>query len=85
MSARHYLSAYNCRRSVGRLEAEQSVALVDTVTGVSESVISQLKKAVEGGNAIQKHDGGRGRNTLPQENRYVSRGQKITEISLLVK
>lgn len=72
MSARHHLSAYDRGRAVGRLEAGQSVTTVARVMGVAKSVISRLKKAAEGGNAMRKHAGGRGRNTTPQEDRYVS-------------
>ncbi|KAF8790972.1 hypothetical protein HNY73_005911 [Argiope bruennichi] len=43
----------------GRLEAGQSVTTVAVAMGVSKSVISRLKKAAEGGNALQKHAGGR--------------------------
>lgn len=72
MSARHHLSAYDRGRAVGRLEAGQSVTTVAAAMGVSKSVISRLKKAAEGGNALRKHAGGRGRNTTPSEDRYVA-------------
>lgn len=42
-----------------------------TVMGVSKGVISLLKNAVDCGNAIRMHVGGRERNT-PQVDRYVS-------------
>ncbi|KAF8782316.1 hypothetical protein HNY73_012615 [Argiope bruennichi] len=61
MSARHHLSAY----PRGRLEAGQSVTTKAAAIGVSKSVISRLKKTAEGGNALQKHAGGRDRNTTP--------------------
>lgn len=72
MSARHHLSDYDRGRAVGRLEAGQSVTTVATAMEVSKSVISRLNKAAEGGNALRKHAGGRGRNTTPQEDRFVS-------------
>ncbi|KAF8771589.1 hypothetical protein HNY73_018989 [Argiope bruennichi] len=72
MLARHHLSTYDRGRAVGRLEAGQSVTTVVSSMGVSKSVISGLKKAAEGGNALQKHAGGRGRNTTSLEDRYVT-------------
>lgn len=72
MSVRHHLSAYDRGRAVGRLEAGQSVTQVATAMGVSKSVISRLKKAAEGGNALRKHAGGRGKSTTSQEDRYIS-------------
>lgn len=72
MSARHYLNAYDRGRAIGRLEADQSVTIVATIMGVSKSSISPLKKAAESGNAMQKYAGGRGWNTTPQEDLYIS-------------
>lgn len=57
---------------MGLLDAGQIVTTVVTAMGVSNSVISRLKEAAESGNAIQKHAGGRGKNTAHQEDRYVS-------------
>ncbi|KAF8794782.1 hypothetical protein HNY73_002717 [Argiope bruennichi] len=72
MSERHHLSAYDRERAVGRLEAGQSVTTVAAAMGVSMNIISRLKKAAEGGNALKRHDKGRGRNTTPLEDRYVA-------------
>ncbi|XP_055932859.1 uncharacterized protein LOC129962883 [Argiope bruennichi] len=72
MSARYHLSAYDRGRAVGRLEVGQSVTTVAAAIGGSKSVISRLKKAAECGNALQKHAGGRGRNTTSLEDRYVA-------------
>ncbi|KAF8785987.1 hypothetical protein HNY73_011467 [Argiope bruennichi] len=72
MSVRYHLSAYDRGRAVGRLEAGQSVTTVAAAMGLSKSVISRLKKAAEGGNALKKHAVGRGGNTTPLEDRYVS-------------
>ncbi|XP_055927987.1 uncharacterized protein LOC129959189 [Argiope bruennichi] len=72
MSERYHLSAFNRGRIVGRLEAGQCVTIVAAAMDVSKSVISRLKKASKGGNALQKHAGGRGRNTTPLEDRYVA-------------
>ncbi|KAF8790444.1 hypothetical protein HNY73_005463 [Argiope bruennichi] len=72
MSSRYHLSAYYCGRAVGWLEAGQSVTTVAVAMGVSKSVISRIKKAAEGGNALQKHAGGRCRNTTPLGDRYVA-------------
>ncbi|KAF8785899.1 hypothetical protein HNY73_011391 [Argiope bruennichi] len=72
MSARYHLSAYDCGRAIGRLEAGQSVTTVAAAMGVSKSVASRIKKAAEGRNALQKHAGGRGGNTTLLEDRYVA-------------
>ncbi|GFV70369.1 hypothetical protein TNCV_4797881 [Trichonephila clavipes] len=72
MSARHHLSDYDRRRAVGRLEIGRSVPTVAAANGVSNSIISVLKKATDGGNASQKHAGGHSRNTTPLEDRYVA-------------
>ncbi|GFW48576.1 hypothetical protein TNCV_4241571 [Trichonephila clavipes] len=72
MSTRHHLSECDRQRAVGRLEAGQSVTTVDAAMCVSKSVISLLKKAVESGNALRKHAGGRCRNITSLENRYVA-------------
>ncbi|GFX03450.1 hypothetical protein TNCV_4634621 [Trichonephila clavipes] len=61
MSVRHHLSDYDHGRSVGRREASRSITTVATAMGVSKSVISRLKKATEGGNALRKHIGFCGR------------------------
>ncbi|GFU99927.1 hypothetical protein TNCV_1257761 [Trichonephila clavipes] len=63
---------FDRRRSVGRLEAGQSVISVAAAMGVSKSVIWLLEKATEGANALQKHAEGRGRNTTPLEDHYVA-------------
>ncbi|GFU57625.1 HTH_Tnp_Tc3_2 domain-containing protein [Trichonephila clavipes] len=79
MSTRHHLSDYDRGQAVGQLEAGQSITTVAAAIGVSKSVISLLKKATEGGNALRKYVcvGGRGRNITPLEDRYVSpRGKK---------
>ncbi|KAF8787337.1 NFU1 iron-sulfur cluster scaffold like protein [Argiope bruennichi] len=70
MSARHHLSAYDLGRAVGQLEAGQSVTTVAATMGVSKSVISRLKKATEGGNALQKHAGDREGKFLNREKNY---------------
>lgn len=71
ISAKHYLNAYDRERVVGELEAGQSVTTMARVMGVSKSVISRLKTADEGGNAVRKYACGGGRNITPQEYRYV--------------
>ena len=53
-------------------EEGESVTAVTTTTGASKSVISPLKEAAEGRNAMQKNDGGRRRIITPQQDRYVS-------------
>lgn len=53
-------------------EAGQSISTVAIVMGVSKSVTSRLKKAAEGGHAMRIHTGGRGGNTTPRENQYIS-------------
>ncbi|GFV48491.1 hypothetical protein TNCV_2395561 [Trichonephila clavipes] len=54
--------------------------------GVSKSVILRLKKATEGGNALRKHAGSRGRNITPLEDRYVAlvakRNRNFTPIQI---
>ncbi|GFW30041.1 hypothetical protein TNCV_1593591 [Trichonephila clavipes] len=72
MSERHRLRDYDRERAVRRLEIVQSVTTVASAMGVSKSVISRLKKATEGGNALRKHAGGRGRNITPLEDHYVA-------------
>ncbi|KAF8794533.1 hypothetical protein HNY73_002507 [Argiope bruennichi] len=72
MSERHHLSAYDRGRTVERLEAGQSVTIVAAAMDVLRSVISRLKKAAEGRNALPNHAGGRGRNTTTLEDRYVA-------------
>ncbi|KAF8781378.1 Neutral ceramidase like protein [Argiope bruennichi] len=50
----------------------QGVTTSAAAIGVPKSVISRLKKDAEGGNALKKHAGGRGRNTTTLEDSYVS-------------
>ncbi|KAF8771934.1 hypothetical protein HNY73_019297 [Argiope bruennichi] len=71
MSARYHLSAYDCGLCL-RLEAGQSAITIAAATSVSKSVISRIKKADEGGNALQKHAGDRGRSTTPLGDSYVA-------------
>ncbi|KAF8785640.1 hypothetical protein HNY73_011155 [Argiope bruennichi] len=72
MPERHHLRVYDRGRAVGQLEVSQSVTTAAAAMAVSKSIISRLKKAVEGGNALQKHAGDRGRNTTPLEDRYIA-------------
>ena len=55
-----------------QLDGSKQVTTAATVMKVSKTVISRLKKAAESGNAMRKHDGGRGRKTTPQQDRCVS-------------
>ncbi|GFW39448.1 hypothetical protein TNCV_1834311 [Trichonephila clavipes] len=52
-TAKHYLTDYDRERAVGRLEAGHSVITVAAAMSVSKSVMSRLKKAAEGGNALR--------------------------------
>ncbi|GFX37955.1 hypothetical protein TNCV_3835561 [Trichonephila clavipes] len=52
LSARHHLRDSDCGRAVGRLKAGQSITTVAAAVVVSKSIISRLKKASEGGNAL---------------------------------
>ncbi|GFU58128.1 hypothetical protein TNCV_696421 [Trichonephila clavipes] len=70
MLARHHLRECDPRRAVAF--ADQSVTTVAAAMGVSKSIFSLLKKATEGGNALRKHGGGRGRSTTHLENHYVA-------------
>lgn len=71
LSARHHLGVHDRGRAVECLQSRQSVTTVTTAIGVTKSIISGLKKDVEGRNALQNHTGSRERTTMPKEHRFV--------------
>ncbi|GFV23773.1 hypothetical protein TNCV_959671 [Trichonephila clavipes] len=68
-------------RVVRRFKVGQSVATVAATMDASKSVISRLKMAAEGGNALRNHVRDSERNTTPLEDHYVvfvaKKGTKI--------
>lgn len=72
MSVRHHFSPFDRGRAIEWFEIGKSITYAVRVMGVSKSVISRIKKSAGVGNAMGKHVGGRGSNTTPQKDRYVS-------------